>query len=411
MSFATEVDICVVGGGAAGIAAVRRLKGAPVSTLLVEARPRLGGRAHTVEAGGFPVDLGCGWLHSADENAWTGVAEALGLTLDKTPPPWRRQAFNLQYPPEEQQAYRQAFDALEQRIEAAVAGPDRPVSELLEPGSRWNARLNAFSGAYNGAPFSDISVHDYHAYEDTGTNWRIREGYGTTVATFGRDLPMALGAPVTRIEHDGPRLRLVTADGILEARAVIVAVPAAVIASGRLSFDPPLADKVAAAEALPLGHVNKAFLTLSEPELLPAETTLVARFDTARTGAYHLRPFGRPLIEGFFGGDLAAELEGEGEAAFGAFAIEELVSLLGSDFRRKARFLTASTWAREPWTGGAYSHARPGHAGARAVLAAPVEERLFFAGEACSPHHFSTAHGAYETGVAAAEAALKALRL
>jgi monoamine oxidase len=411
MSFATEVDICVVGGGAAGVAAARRLTGAPVSTLLVEARRRLGGRAHTAEAGGFPVDLGCGWLHSAEENAWTGVVEALGLTLDKTPPPWMRQAFNLQYPPEEQQAYRQAFNALEQRIEAAMAGPDRPVSELLEPGSRWNARLNAFSGAYNGAPFSDISVHDYHAYEDTGTNWRVREGYGTTVRTYGADLPMALGTSVTRIERDGPRLRLITPDGTLEARSVIVAVPTAVIAEGRLMFDPPLPDKVGAAANLPLGHVNKVFLAVSEPDALPAETTLVTRFDTPRTGAYHLRPFGRPMIEGFFGGDLAGDLEQAGEVAFGDFAIEELIRALGSEFRPKLSPLTASAWALEPWTGGAYSHARPGHAGARAVLAAPVEERLFFAGEACSPHHFSTAHGAYETGVAAAEAALKALKV
>jgi monoamine oxidase len=395
------------------VAAARRLAGAPVSVLLVEARERLGGRAHTVEAGGFPVDMGCGWLHSADDNPWPGIAEGLGLTLDKSPPPWMRQAFNLHYSPQEQAAYRAEFNALEERIAAAAEGPgpDRPASELLEPGSRWNARLNAFSGAYNGAPFDDISVRDYHAYEDSGVNWRVREGYGTAVATYGAGLPTALGIPVTRIEHDGARLRLITPEGILQARAVIVAVPTAVIAEGRLTFNPPLPDKTAAAASLPLGHVNKAFLALSNPEALPAETTLVTRFDTPRTGAYHLRPFGRPMIEGFFGGDLARDLEYAGESAFGEFATGELVSLLGSDFRAKVKLLTASTWAVEPWTGGAYSHARPGHADARAILAAPVEQRLFFAGEACSPHYFSTAHGAYETGVLAADAALKALGL
>ena len=166
-----------------------------------------------------------------------------------------------------------------------------------------------------------------------------------------------------------------------------------------------------AAADLPLGHVNKAFLALAEPEAFPAETTLVTRFDTAMTGTYHLRPFGRTMIEGFFGGDLAAELERAGMAAFGDFAIDELAGALGSDFRRKVRLLTASTWAMEPWTGGAYSHARPGRAGARTIMAEPVEGRLFFAGEACSPHAFSTAHGAYETGIAAGEAALAALGL
>jgi monoamine oxidase len=411
MSFPGEVDIAVIGGGAAGVAAARRLARAPVRVLLLEARDRLGGRAHTVAARGFPVDLGCGWLHSADANPWTGIAEGLGLTIDRSPPPWMRQAFNLEFSPEEQRAYRAAFEALAERVEAAAGEPDRPVSDLLEPGSRWNARLNAFSGAYNGAAFCDISVHDYHAYQDTGVNWRVREGYGTAVSAYGGGLPVALGVPVARIEHGGARLRLVTPAGVLEARAAVVAVPTAVIAEGRLAFDPPLPDKLEAADALPLGHVNKAFLALSQPQAFPAETTLVARFDTARTGSYHLRPFGRPMIEGFFGGDLAGDLEREGQAAFGAFAVDELAGLLGSDFRRQVRFLTASVWTAEPWTGGAYSHARPGHAGARAVLAEPVEARLFFAGEACSAHAFSTAHGAYQTGVSAAEAALEALEI
>ncbi|MGH7061067.1 MAG: FAD-dependent oxidoreductase, partial [Stellaceae bacterium] len=62
-----------------------------------------------------------------------------------------------------------------------------------------------------------------------------------------------------------------------------------------------------------------------------------------------------------------------------------------------------------PWTRGSYSYALPGHAGDRARLAAPVEDRLFFAGEATSPHFFSTAHGAWISGIAAADAALTSL--
>ncbi|RZM05043.1 MAG: FAD-dependent oxidoreductase, partial [Sphingomonas sp.] len=64
----------------------------------------------------------------------------------------------------------------------------------------------------------------------------------------------------------------------------------------------------------------------------------------------------------------------------------------------------ATRWRHVPHISGSYSHARVGQAGQRAVLAAPVDDRIFFAGEACHPHDFSTAHGAYETGVAAARA-------
>jgi len=72
--------------------------------------------------------------------------------------------------------------------------------------------------------------------------------------------------------------------------------------------------------------------------------------------------------------------------------------------------LVASFWRADPFARGSYSYAVPGHADDRASLARPVDDRLFFAGEACSPNFFSTAHGAYETGIAAGEAALKSLR-
>src|SRR6202030_2365516 len=119
-------------------------------------------------------------------------------------------------------------------------------------------------------------------------------------------------------------------------------------------------------------------------------------------GSYHLRPFGQACIEGFFGGKFARELEDAGDGALAAEAINEIVALLGSDFRRKLKPLAESHWAQDPFARGSYSHALPGHAGARAVLAAPVDGRLFFAGEATSPNFFSTAHGARDSGERAA---------
>src|SRR5262249_14590522 len=125
---------------------------------------------------------------------------------------------------------------------------------------------------------------------------------------------------------------------------------------------------------------------------------------------YHMRPFGRPLIEVYFGGRLADELEAAGEAAFLEFATAELTGLLGSAFARRVSLLGLHRWRADPLARGSYSYARPAKADCRAGLAAPVDERLFFAGEACSPSEFSTAHGAYLTGVAAAEQLLAALR-
>ena len=92
-----------------------------------------------------------------------------------------------------------------------------------------------------------------------------------------------------------------------------------------------------------------------------------------------------------------------------AFVVEELGALMGSDFRRRIHPLAETSWGTDPWALGSYSHALPGRAGCRAILAAPVENRIFFAGEATSAHYYSTVHGAWETGLRAAAEAIAAL--
>lgn len=401
-----EFDIAIVGGGAAGIAAAAALAGR-FSVVLLEARERLGGRAWTADVGGFAQDLGCGWLHSADINPLAALAEQQGWRLDKSPPHWTRQAFNADFPPQDQAAYRQAMDGLEGRIEAAAArGEDRPASELMIPGDRWNPLLHAFSAYYNGAEFDRVSTLDYDAYEDTGVNWRLAQGYGAMIAAQAAG-EIVTGAPVRRIDHGGPRLKLETPRGTLSARLAIVTVPTPLIAEGGLAFAPDLPAAREAAAGLPLGLADKVLLAVEGADDLPREGHLFGSPDRTETGSYHLRPFGRPLIEVFLGGRHALSLEGEGAAA--AFAMEELGRLLGSDLRRRLAPLAATAWAADPWSRGSYSHALPGHAGDRAVLAAAGGERILFAGEACSPRHFSTAHGAWESGLDAAARALARL--
>ena len=159
---------------------------------------------------------------------------------------------------------------------------------------------------------------------------------------------------------------------------------------------------VAECRIIHMAIANKIFFGVERAEELPDHGRIFGKTDRRDTGAYHLRPFGRPLIEGFFGGDCARGLEQEGPAGFAAFAVEEICGMLGSQWRGRLKPLAASAWAHDPFALGAYSHALPGHWDKRAVLAAPVNDRLFFAGEATSPHYFSTAHGAHESGLRAA---------
>ncbi len=414
ISLPSSIEVAVIGAGAAGLSAAMRLARAGVAVVVLEARDRIGGRAHTVAREGLPIDLGCGWLHSADENVLCRIGRETGFTIDETPPPWRSQAFNLGLTPEEQAAFGEAYAAFDARIgEAAKAGDDRAAAALFIPGERWNARMDAISGALNGAKFAEVSILDYDAYEDTEVNYRVVEGYGALIGALGEGVPVALNCPVERIDRSGPRLTIDTARGVVEARAAILTLPTSVLASEGVRFDPPLPDLVEAAAGAPLGLASKLHMAVEGPEDFPKDSQLWGRADTAETGGYHLRPFGRPIIEGYFGGDLAWGLEGEGEAAFFDFACTELAGLLGSSFPKRLRPLSTSMWGAEPWSMGAYSHVLPGQGdretGARARLARPVEDRIFIAGEATSHAFYGTAHGAWMEGERAAVEAMTAL--
>jgi monoamine oxidase len=405
-----DVDVAVIGAGAAGIAAGRRLAEAGVNFVLLEARSRIGGRAWTKTAGGFPLDLGCGWLHSGDRNPWTQIAEQSGFTIDRTPAPWTVDRHDQSFTEDEYKDYRAAANAFYTRLDAAgEEARDRPASDFLEPGGRWNALLNAISTYANGAELKFVSVRDFAHYADDNVNWRVREGYGAMIAAHGTALPVVLDCPVGGIDHLGSALKIETSRGTLNAKAVIVTLPTTLLAREAIRFVPALPEKLEAAAGLPLGLADKVILAIDRPDEIPLESRVFGRTDRTGTGAYHLRPFGRPVIEGFFGGRLARELEQEGEGALARFAIEELVGQFGNGMRPRLRPLIATGWSKERYSQGSYSHALPGNAGLREILARPVDNRLFFAGEACSADSFSTAHGAYETGIAEAEAALAAL--
>lgn len=399
-------EVAVIGGGAAGAAAARHLNEAGIDCLLIEARNRLGGRAWTVPGpNGTALDLGCGWLHSADRNEWTTIALAQGRTVDKTPPPWSRSIMGFKRG--EQDDYRRALHAFHERASALARGDaDVAVAAALEPSGRWNGLIDAVTTFISGGEAAQVSLRDYDNYEDSGINWRVVEGYGTTVAAHGHGLPVALDCAVSRIDHGGKRLRIETEKGVVVADRVIVTLPTAMLAEDAL-FSPALLEKAEAARGLPLGLTDKLFIGLDKPEEFEVDSRLFGAKNATATAAYHLRPFGRAQIECFFGGDNARELEAQGEYAFFNFAVAELTGRLGSDFARRIRPISIHRWGADAFARGSYSYAVPGKADCRTVLARPVDGRLFFAGEACSKHDYSTTHGAYRTGIAAAEQVMK----
>jgi monoamine oxidase len=401
-----DTEVAIIGGGAAGVAAARRLHDAGVDCLIVEARERLGGRAWTVDHQGAALDLGCGWLHSADRNPWVEIARAQGLTIDETPPPWMRSS--LGFRGTEQNDFSEAMEGLYERVAAlARAEPDTSVAAALGPGGRWKGLLGAVITFISGAEPAQVSARDFDNYDNSEVNWRVVEGYGAAIAGHGKGVPAALGCQVARIDHGGKRLKIETAKGAIAADRAIVTLPTSLLAEAETLFAPALPEKMEAARNLPLGLNDKLFIALDRPEEFEANSRLFGHKNLSRTAAYHIRPFGRPMIEAFFGGALAVELEAAGEGAFFDLAVAELTDRLGNGFATRLKPIRIHRWGADPLARGAYSYALPGMADCRATLAAAVDGRLFFAGEACSIHDYSTAHGAFLTGIAAVAQMMK----
>ena len=404
-------DIVIVGGGAAGIGAARRLAGSQCDTLLIEAAPRLGGRAHTVSVDGLALDLGCGWLHSADRNSWAQVATERGMAIDRRPPAWGKQHRDFGFTAREQHDARGALNDWIARLADAPPADDNAAS-VLPVDRRWHAYIRAMTGFISGVSPDRISAADFTAYDQaaTGQNWRVAEGYGALIAG---SLPHAakhrLGTALQRLALAPGSVRLDTTAGTIQARTVIVTVSTAVLVGDTIRWPAEIEPWRDAAYAIPLGRNEKLFLRLAPNAPFEDETQLLGNPNDPATGAYYIRPFGRPVIECFLGGDGAALIAREGQEAGYAHAIAELSALLGSDVRSFLQPVAASDWTRTATIGGGYSCALPGGAAERRRLAAPFENRLFFAGEATSSTDFSTAHGAYASGMRAAEEALAAL--
>ncbi|MGH7088505.1 MAG: flavin monoamine oxidase family protein, partial [Stellaceae bacterium] len=249
-------------------------------------------------------------------------------------------------------------------------------------------------------------------YRNGGINWRVIEGYGRLVARHGAELPIAFGTRVERVDYSGKSIVVTTDRGSIAVRAVIVTVSTNLIAREAIRFVPALPDKIEAAAGLPLGIADKLYLGIEGPvEDLPHDRHLIGALDRVATGGYQVRPHGWPMIGAYFGGALATALEREGMDGMVAFAIDELCGLFGSAFRRRLKPLARSAWVLDPYANGSYSCALPGHADDRLILATPVDERLFFAGEACSVEFFGTAHGAFISAGKAAQRLIAALAI
>jgi monoamine oxidase len=412
--FPSSLDVAVVGAGAAGLGAGRRLKQLGVSFALFEAAHRIGGPGYTEEiAPGVPFDLGCHWMHSASLNPFVAMADAAGFqyrkgTFDRT----------LRFAPD----WTECTDAadcdeffersLAAMREAHAAGRDVAVAEVVERESPWTGLFDYWISLNTSVDSDQVSAGDLCNYRDTGEDWPLKDGYGNLIARLGEGLPIELNAAVTEIDCSGQEIRLTTPQGTVTAKAVIVAVSTGILGGGDIRFTPDLPDwKRQAIADLPLGCHNRIGLLFDRnvfgDDHQPGATVLSSKSEPM---SFRIRPFGHNYVAGVTGGRFADWLERAGVEASADLAQENLKKAFGSDITKYVVRHLVTAWRGDPWIKGAYSAARPGRASQRARLAEAVDGRLLFAGEATSSEFFSTAHGAYLPGIRAADEAHGAVR-
>jgi monoamine oxidase len=413
---AADVDVIIVGAGAAGIAAARRLSAAGRSFTLVEATSRIGGRCFTdTRSFGVPFDRGAHWIHSPDINPLTKLAPRTGLDIYQAPSAQRVRIGQRGARESELEDYLSAIVRSNRAIGDAVRGkPDMDAQRALPRDlGDWQASVEFALGPYgNGKDLRDISAIDLSRAAERDIGAFCRQGYGALLAKLAEGIPVELETPITQVDTSKPaRLEAVTPRGTINGRYMIVTASTNVLASERIKFDRGLPKRqLDALAALKLGSFDHIALELpGNPLGLQRDDLVFERASGPRTAALLANVSGTPLAMIEVGGRFGRELMAKGDMAAVDFAVEWLTSLFGTNFKRAVQRTQSTRWNDEPWVQGAMSTASPGVQWARAALREPVRDRVYFAGEATHETLWGTVGGAWESGERAADSVVRRL--
>lgn len=423
--------VIVIGAGMAGLVTARLLQASGFQAMVVEARERIGGRLHTSDALGVPIDLGASWIHGADENPLTRWLDRAGIRYIHAPKGDRgfyEEGKALRF----RQVARRGWWGLSRAATAASLATLRrrrtgiPVSvaEVMQPilndesMSQFDRNLLAWvvsvTEGVQGAPAERINLEDWFPREAMGVNALPVGGYRSLLASVQEGLQIRLSSPVRRIAWGGSPVRVEMESGEwLEAEAVVVTVPLGILKHGAIVFEPSLpAPKRAVIERIGYGDgavLNKVILRFERafwPNVnerlivLPERPDARGRF----TNWINLMPIvDAPVIAGFSSGAQALwqDTQASDEELIDA-ALLNLARLTQTTPPRPTGALI-TRWQSDPWARGSYTYSSLESSGAdRNDYARPVGERLYFAGEGTQVHDYGTVQAAMQSGVDAA---------
>jgi len=409
----TATDVVIVGAGAAGIAAARRIASAGRKYVLIEAADHIGGRCFTdTRTFGVPYDRGAHWIHTPDFNPLTKLTARRGIDVYPAPP-GQKVRIGRRYAREGEL---EDFLALQVRANRGIADVARKGDAASAQGlpndlGDWRPTIEFVFGPFGcGKDLTQVSAVDFTKSAERNTDAFCRQGFGAYLASFAEGLTVKLSTPATAIDMRRD-IVVETPKGSISARAAIVTVPTNVMTSGAIKFIPELPKRhVDAFSKLSLGSYDHIALELTgNPLGFESDDLVLEKSTNAHTAAILANVSGTKLclveVAGAFGRDLAAQ----GEAAMVDFAAGWLAGLYGTDVKKAIKRSHATRWNHEPLALGAFSAAAPGGQGSRRILMEPLQNTLWFAGEAVHETLWGTVGGAWESGERTADAVLHRL--
>ena len=413
-----SVDAIVIGAGIAGLAAARTLADAGATVVVLEAANRIGGRIHTDRSLGTPLERGAGWIHGPQGNPITDLARQAGIDLMATEDD-SFQLFTADGSPVGDAAIERGIDRLEEADElideeldddVALEGALRRYAPdvLDDPLTRW--MLSAYTEFSTGGPLAELS--GYYFDEDEvfgGADVILPEGYDLILPVLARGLDIRFGETAQRIVHGPQGVSVTTSRGTFQAGQVVCTLPLGVLKSGDIAFDPPLPEAYRQSIGrIGMGQVTKLALSFDAPFWREDVQYLGAMTEPPGRWPYFLNTMtysDAPVLMGVSLGAYAPVADAMSANAAAADMMDVLHGIFGPRIPEPIGTLKTA-WSRDPLARGAYSLARVGSMPEDFDRFTQPLGPLHFAGEHTIFAYHGTVHGAYLSGVRAAEAIL-----